>query len=573
MSDPQNDSTTIIPAVDVAATLVGSILINRYQVERELKRGGFGIVYLAKDLQLHSRPVVVKLLLDDAYRSEYVVQKFRQEVEALSRLDHPGVVGIIDAAELPDGKPFIVMQYVDGITMRSLIKSEGMDLDQTANIIRQMGRALTTAHDKGILHRDLKPDNVMLQNLGHGEQQVKVIDFGIAKIKNSVIAPTTQTSIAAGTVAYMAPEQLRGDELSSATDVYAMAEVAYEMLTGRKPFNPDTSFVLLDLQREGVRVNPSDLRPGISDSAQQIILKSLAFEPANRHQSAREFGDELAAALETKTEKSPPEPAPTRVATANRPDTTEKTVAATFPIVSKDASRGKEFAVGNSSSSNRSTSRLPLLIGGFVLLILLGVGGFYFIFKPNATVPSTHVESLPSRSFNYWLTVQKMRDGKPYQDPFDSSGQEIFEDGWKFRLNFESPAAGYLYLLNEGSASDGSTTLTVLFPNPFTNSGSPYLATGQQMQTGWMLFDQNQGSEKLCIVWSDVAVPELEAVKGAVNPTDQGTIKDANQAEAVRKTLNIDRPKVEAQKDPLRKQTNVKGSGAVIVHRIELEHH
>jgi serine/threonine-protein kinase len=274
-SDPQYDSTTLFP--NSSGSLIGTTLSNRYRVEKELKRGGFGVVYFSRDLQLHSRPVVIKVLLDDSFKSEYVVQKFHQESEALSRIDHPGVVGLIDSGSLADGKPFIVMQFVDGVTLRSAMKPEGMELNTVAQIIRQIGRALTAAHDKGIFHRDLKPENVMLQNLGHGEQQVKVIDFGIAKVKDSVLGQTTDTNVAVGTVSYMAPEQLSGKPISAATDVYALAEIAYEMLSGRKPFNPQTGFELLGLQKEGVRINLQDLRPGLPHQAQAIILRALSF--------------------------------------------------------------------------------------------------------------------------------------------------------------------------------------------------------------------------------------------------------------------------------------------------------
>ena len=170
---------------------MGEVLNERYLIQNELKRGGMGVVYLARDQQLHSRPVVVKVLLDDAYQSEYIVQKFSQEVEALSRINHPGIVGIIDAGELPNGKPFIVMQYVEGVTLRSVMNPEGMNLERAAELLRQIGRALTAAHNRGIFHRDLKPDNIMLQDLGHGEEQIKIIDFGIAKVKDSVVAPST----------------------------------------------------------------------------------------------------------------------------------------------------------------------------------------------------------------------------------------------------------------------------------------------------------------------------------------------------------------------------------------------
>jgi len=369
----------------------------------------------------------------------------------------------------------------------------------------------------------------------------------------------------------MAPEQLQGQPVSAATDVYAMAEIAYEMLTGRKPFNPDTGFVLLDLQREGIRVKPSDLRPAIPLRAQEAILKSLAFDSQHRHQSAREFAEELATALETEPSSIPTsnvEAQPTIAATQQLATPSDKTVAATFPIVTNNQRDDRT----TTSHSNRRRSRSPILAALILISPAIAMGAFYLLYKQKSTPPPP-VQTFETRSFNYWLTVQKMRDGQTYQEPFESSGQEIFEDGWKFRLNLSSSEPGYLYLVNEGPASDGKTTLTLLFPNPFTNSGSPYLASNQRMQTGWMLFDKNQGSEKFWLVWVANAIPELEAVKGAVNATDQGTIKDANQAEAVRKFLYVERPKIETQKDTIRKQTQIKGGGPVLVHRIELEHH
>src|ERR1044071_10408384 len=137
--------------------LVGSLLERRYLVKRKLGHGGFGAVYLASDEKMMSRPVVIKALLDEKISSEWSVRKFKQEMEALARLDHPSIVGIFDSGQLDDGKPFLVMQYVDGASLRVLIKPDGMDLSQVANITRQIGRALSAAHDRGILHRDLKP--------------------------------------------------------------------------------------------------------------------------------------------------------------------------------------------------------------------------------------------------------------------------------------------------------------------------------------------------------------------------------------------------------------------------------
>ena len=134
----------------------------------------------------------------------------------------------------------------------------------------------------------------MLQTFGSGEEQVKIIDFGIAKLKDSVVAPSTMTGATAGTVAYMAPEQLSGRPVSAATDIFAMGAVAYEMVTGRKPFNPETGFELLEMQRGGVRVKPKDLRPSLSEAASDLILRALSFDAQRRFTSAREFGDALA---------------------------------------------------------------------------------------------------------------------------------------------------------------------------------------------------------------------------------------------------------------------------------------
>ena len=269
----------------------------KYLVERVLGHGGMGKVYLARDLTLHNRPVVIKVLLEASVKDDYVVRKFRQEVEALSRIDHPGVVSVFGAGELPGGKPYIVMQYVNGVTLRSQIPVEGTDLERAALILKQIGDALEHVHEQKIFHRDLKPDNIMLQSL-KGKELVKVVDFGIAKVKDSVVAPSTVDKVPVGTVLYMSPEQLRGGErITAASDIYSMGVIAYEMVTGRRPFSPTSAPQLLELHRGGVRVKPIDLRSSLSTEAQAIILRALSFEPTERYQSASEFGDSLSRAL------------------------------------------------------------------------------------------------------------------------------------------------------------------------------------------------------------------------------------------------------------------------------------
>ncbi len=287
-----------MPTIQVGEiSLAGQTLGDRYLIKQELGRGGFGAVYLALDQKMVSRPVVVKVMLDPGFGDEWSGKKFQQEIEALARIDHPSIVGIFDAGETADGKPYLVMQYVDGVSMRSAIRPEGMDFVRAANIIRQIGKALSSAHSKGILHRDLKPENIMLRPMSDGDEQVKVIDFGVAQVRDSVVNLSTGRDRAVGTIAYMSPEQLSALPLSSASDVYSFAVMAYEMLTGRRPLNPESVYQLLAMQKSGVRVRPVDLRPNFPPAAEDVLLRALAFEPGDRYQKVREFGDQLAWAL------------------------------------------------------------------------------------------------------------------------------------------------------------------------------------------------------------------------------------------------------------------------------------
>jgi tRNA A-37 threonylcarbamoyl transferase component Bud32 len=579
--DPQdNDSANLNEtALPSAPDLVGLLLADRYFVERKLGEGGVGAVYLARDRKLHEKPVVIKVLLDKSLQNSWVVQKFQQEKEALARVDHPGVVGILDTGELPDGKPYLVMQFIDGVTLRSLIKPEGIPLERAAELVKQIGRALGAAHDKGIFHRDLKPENIMLQSFGGGEDQVKIIDFGIAKLKDSIVAPSTVTGATAGTVSYMAPEQLSGRPVSATMDIYAMGAIAYELVTGRKPFNPETGFELLEMQRAGVRVKPSDLRPSLSEEACQVILRALSFDSKERFQRARELGDVLARALSEDTIPINPDrggqvPIPaTQLATAANPparqtaDLSSRTIAARYEPAQVNTLGGSIYPAAETGDAPAPRPWLRVGIG-LVLLVAIVAGAAVLLWK-RGTPSSAREQSLA-----YSLTVQKMRDGKPYQSEFESSGQEIFENGWKFRMNLSSPQEGYLYLLNEGPAAGDAVTYNMLFPEAKTNNGSPRVTADQKLQTAWMRFDDHQGTEKFWLVLSPTPIKELEAVTDKVNERDQGEIKDSAQARAVRDFLQKhSSTKPEVTKDSARKQTTVKGKGEVLVNSIELEHH
>lgn len=281
----------------------GLTVAERYVVERELGRGGIGVVYLARDQQLHARLVVVKVLMDTGSASKWTLKKFLHESEALSRIDHPNIVKVYDRGTLPDGRHFIVMEYVPGTTLREEIKAGPLPLGRAARILEQMGRALHAAHGAGVFHRDLKPENVMIREMGEGEIDVKVIDFGIAKVTDPVSTKVTLENVYAGTLHYMAPEQMEDAPCTSAVDVYAMGVIAYEMLTGERPFQLSTSNLALafrqltDQQKSGVRRSPRELRTEIPSAVESVILRALRYNPGERYQSAKQFAEHLAKSL------------------------------------------------------------------------------------------------------------------------------------------------------------------------------------------------------------------------------------------------------------------------------------
>ena len=307
---PLND----LPSHPFPATLID----NRFEIVSEIGRGGIGIAYLANDQGSQNRRVVIKALLEqpDPKEKEWVERHFREEVKALSRIDHPGIVKLVTSGETPDGRPYIAMEFVEGTTLRSQIQPEvGLgEARRVANFIRKLGQAISAAHDAGVYHRDLKPENILLclKKTGEeNEEQVKVIDFGISIVKDS-LDEKTRSTIAAGSIRYMAPEQLSG-KATKLSDIYAMGLIAYEVITGRLPFNTEEGSRLIaaqrlvELQAAGVRVKARDLRPTISLAADEAILKALSYNPGKRFQRADDFGQELANALLQERQTDPRE--------------------------------------------------------------------------------------------------------------------------------------------------------------------------------------------------------------------------------------------------------------------------
>jgi serine/threonine protein kinase len=289
--------------------LIGEVLNGRYLIQSLLGEGGIGTVYRAADLRLHAKPVAVKLLREESYKAKdpkkekWIKRKFLQEAEALSRVHHIGVVEVLDRDKLADGRPFFVMEWVDGRPLLDAITPYGLDFEQVAMLVRQMGEALTAVHEKHVFHRDLKPENIMLQSFGDEEERVKLIDFGIAKVKDSEFGPETSFALVVGTLPYLAPEQIQGQEISEMTDTYGLGVIAYEMLTGRRPFNPTSKELpvamqqILQMQQTGQFIKPRELRRDLPEAAEQVIMKALSFHPKARYECAKSLGETLAQAL------------------------------------------------------------------------------------------------------------------------------------------------------------------------------------------------------------------------------------------------------------------------------------
>ena len=296
----QTTATAPFSLTDSPPLMVG----DRFAIQKELRRGGMGVTYLASDTKANNTTVVVKVLMQRASKgaAEWVERKFRGEIEALKRINHRGIVRFVGEGVMPDGKLYLAMEFVEGSELRALITpGQGVDdFVRIATFICQLGEAVNAAHDVGVHHRDLKPENIMV-TCSEGEERIKVIDFGIATVKES-IGEKTKTTVLAGSPLYLAPEQIDGKP-TAASDTYALGVIAYEMITGRVPFDPDKPhFIarvrqLQEMQRRGVRNMPRDLRPRLTARAQEVILRALAYDPKQRHRSAKEFGGDLAAAL------------------------------------------------------------------------------------------------------------------------------------------------------------------------------------------------------------------------------------------------------------------------------------
>lgn len=558
--------------------------LGHYRIVKKLGSGGMGEVYLAEDTRL-DRTVALKILPADVASDKRRMQRFKQEAKLASSLNQPNILTIFEFGDT-GSQHFIASEYVDGATLRDQLRTRPHKLPEIIDISTQVVAALDAAHEAKIVHRDIKPENIMVRRR---DLVVKVLDFGLAKLTektptqtfgrsdsevNTELLVRTMPGSLVGTVNYMSPEQAQGLHVDERTDLWSTGVVLYEMVAGRLPFGGVTSShtIVEILEKEpaplasfGKRDVPSEL--------QRIVSKALAKNPDERYQTAKDMLIDLRNLkkrldLDIEIERS------TSPDSRALPATTDNKV-----IRSTDSI---EAALPNREKESGRSHRRKVVVGSALMLVLvigaIVAANWSRLRRSNVVDPVPTSAGTVERKFSYWITVQKFRNGRPFDAPFRLSSEINFEKDYRIRLNVSSPQPGYLYILNEGpSEADGASSFVVLFPSTTANDGLSYLAENQRVeipQQTWFQFDAEEGTEKLWLVFAADAVPELEAVKQFANLKDRGEIKDAALKSRV---LEFIRAHSAAKPTLLRedelKQTSLRIAAPVLVHSIKLEHH
>ncbi len=296
--------------------LIGTRLGDRMTLIQEIGRGGMGTVYRARH-EILERDFAVKILRSDMRRDPVVVERFKREARAASRLEHPNVVFISDFDQLPDRRFYIVMEFISGKSLREILNAEGpMAVNRVCQILTQIADALDYAHEQGVIHRDLKSENIILTN-SRGREVAKILDFGLAKLVSDALdmqSITNQGQIF-GTPETMAPEQITGSGIDNRVDIYAMGVLTYELLVGKPPFSGHMLQVLMAHKKQAPP-KPSADRKGVPPELDELVLKCMAKDPAGRYSRAAElvavYQGILHQAAVTANKKTAPPMAPQR---------------------------------------------------------------------------------------------------------------------------------------------------------------------------------------------------------------------------------------------------------------------
>lgn len=368
-----HDGTVLIPLIQ--DPLVGTKLADRYFIHSVIGHGGMGIVYKARH-ELMDRDVAIKVLKSDLISDKLSVKRFQHEARAACKLKHPNVITLFDFGVSPSGQPYLVMDYLKGISLADVIKKDGhVGVDRSIRIFVQACRALEHAHREKVIHRDLKPGNIMLVETDEEREFVKVVDFGVAKLigdgEDAESQRLTQTGEVCGSPVYMSPEQCEGRKLGPHSDIYSMGVVLYEALTGRLPLLGKT---MVETMQKHLSESPPPfgvIRPDlyIPERLESVVLKALAKDPSNRHQSMAELEHDLEVAVpKSRTTIQPGD---------------------SFQMPARPAKK---------SPAPVKRKRLDVVAGAVVLLVVIIGGALAWIAIKSLTTPHPPVNPTPAQA-------------------------------------------------------------------------------------------------------------------------------------------------------------------------------